>query len=184
MCQYWKIPSSTSCIAVSLCVWHSANMVTVNWLSLAFIKLKVKFTVKHLWLWSMISGFGDCRNAMECRLCQKASGCAVAVSSRHHVLSTVVFVQIEEVHSSRRATAAGRMLRARCGFQKWDLRTTYFLNRSTDWSEFRQLADAWRAASVGAVVPELASSAIGPTATPHFTSRVHRWPVSTWRWHP
>jgi len=79
---------------------------------------------------------------MECRLCQKASGYAVVASSHRHVLSTAVFVLIEAVHSNRPVTAVGLMLHVRCGSQKLALLTTYFLSRSMDWREFRQLGAA------------------------------------------
>jgi len=124
-----------------------------------------------------------CRNVTECRLFQKASGFAGAVSSRRHVPLTAVFVQTAVERSNRPATAAGLMLHVRCGSPKLASRITCSLSRSMDWRGSRRPVDAWRAASADAAVPEPAFSAIAPTATLRSTLRVHSWPVSTWRWH-
>jgi len=72
------------------------------------------------------------------RLCLKASGYAADASSHRHVLLTVAFVQIEEVHSNRPVTAVGLMLLVRCGSQKLCLQTTFFLSLLMDWIEFHQ----------------------------------------------
>ena len=170
--MWLRIRFYTSCMHLSVNVKHWSRICPC-------ICVVVCFCTK----WLIVCLLTACRNAMECHLCQKASGYVVVVSSRHHVLLIAVSVQTVVVHSNRPATAAGLTLHVRCGFPKLALQTTCFLSRSMDWREFRRLADVWRAACAGTALLVPAFSAIEPTATLHFTLPAHSWPVSTWRWH-